>query len=160
MWMTPNKLGLAAAAIAAAGALGLGGAALANAATTPAAGGYTASPSGGYAPQDGTAGQGRQGQPGQQGQQSTDTVVTGDEATKVSAAVTAKDSAVTVDSVRKDPDGSYDVLGTKDGAQVMFDVSADLATVTQAQGGGCTALTLDGTVDRQLSPPHPASRGR
>ncbi|HET7723281.1 MAG TPA: hypothetical protein VFK68_01470 [Propionibacteriaceae bacterium] len=65
-----------------------------------------------------------------------DTAVTGDEATKVSAAVTAKDSAVTVASVRKDPDGSYDVLGTKAGANVMFDVSADLATVTQAQGGG------------------------
>ena len=66
---------------------------------------------------------------------SQDTPVTGDEATKVSAAVTAKDSTVTVTSVRKDPDGSYDVLGTKDGANVMFDVSADLATITQAQGG-------------------------
>jgi hypothetical protein len=32
--------------------------------------------------------------------------------------------------VRKDPDGSYDVVGTKGGANVMFDVSADLATVT------------------------------
>lgn len=70
------------------------------------------------------------------GQASQDTPVTGDEATKVSAAVTAKDSAVTVTSVRKDPDGSYDVLGTKAGANVMFDVSADLATITQAQGGG------------------------
>jgi hypothetical protein len=57
--------------------------------------------------------------------------VTGDEATKAGAAVTAKDSAVTVTSVRKDPDGSYDVLGTKAGANVMFDVSADLATITQ-----------------------------
>lgn len=66
---------------------------------------------------------------------SQDTPVTGDEATLVSAAVTAKDSTVTVTSVRKDPDGSYDVLGTKDGANVMFDVSADLATITQAQGG-------------------------
>jgi hypothetical protein len=34
-------------------------------------------------------------------------------------------------SVRKDPDGSYDVLGTKAGANVMLDVSADLATITQ-----------------------------
>ncbi len=67
---------------------------------------------------------------------SQDTPVTGDEATKASAAVTAKDSTVTVTSVRKDPDGSYDVLGTKAGANVMYDVSADLATVTQAQGGG------------------------
>ena len=57
--------------------------------------------------------------------------MTGDEATKIGAAVTAKDSAVTVTSVRKDPDGSYDVLGTKAAANVMFDVSADLATITQ-----------------------------
>ena len=64
------------------------------------------------------------------------TPVTGDEATRVGDAVKAKDSAVTVESVRKDPDGSYDVMGTKDGARVMYDVSADLATVTQAQGKG------------------------
>ena len=67
---------------------------------------------------------------------SKDTAVTGNEATKVSAAVTAKDSTVTVASVRKDPDGSYDALGTKAGQKVMYDVSADLATITQAQGGG------------------------
>jgi hypothetical protein len=68
---------------------------------------------------------------GRHGGGSNDTAVTGDEATRVGAAVTAKDSAVTVTSVRKDPDGSYDVLGTKAGANVMFDVSADLATITQ-----------------------------
>ena len=38
---------------------------------------------------------------------------------------------MTVTAVRKDPDGSYDVVGTKGGANVMFDVSADLATITQ-----------------------------
>ncbi|HOF63877.1 MAG TPA: hypothetical protein PLL54_06205 [Dermatophilaceae bacterium] len=83
----------------------------------------------------GPGGPGGKGGPGA----SQDTPVTGDEATKVSAAVTAKDSAVTVDSVRKDPDGSYDVLGTKAGAPVMFDVSADLATITEnvrPAGGG------------------------
>lgn len=83
----------------------------------------------------GPGGPGGKGGPGA----SQDTPVTGDEATKVSAAVTAKDSAVTVDSVRKDPDGSYDVLGTKAGSPVMFDVSADLATITEnvrpADGG-------------------------
>lgn len=42
--------------------------------------------------------------------------MTGDEFAKVTAAMKAKDSSVTVTSVRKDPDGSYDVLGTKDGA--------------------------------------------
>ena len=51
-------------------------------------------------------------------------------ATKASAAVTAKDSTVKVTSVGKDADGSYDALGTKDGKDVFYDVSADLATVT------------------------------
>lgn len=36
------------------------------------------------------------------------------------AAVAAKDSAVTVTSVRKDPDGSYDVFGIKADARVKF----------------------------------------
>ena len=42
-------------------------------------------------------------------------------------AVVAKDSAVTDTSVRKDQDGSYHMVGTKAGAKVTFDVSADLA---------------------------------
>jgi len=63
------------------------------------------------------------------------TSVTGDEADKVIAAVKAKDSSVEVTEVQKDPDGSYDVMGTKDGQPVRFEVSADLATVTEAQGG-------------------------
>jgi hypothetical protein len=62
---------------------------------------------------------------------SKDTPVTGDELAKVTAAVKGKDSAVTVTSVRKDPDASYDVFGTKSGSQVMYDVSADLKTITQ-----------------------------
>ncbi len=37
--------------------------------------------------------------------------------------------------MRKDPDGSYDAIGTKAGAPVFFDVSADLKTVTAATGG-------------------------
>lgn len=119
--MDLKRVGLAVGALATAGAIAIG-VSNASAATT------TASPaaSGGYA----TA-----GSPEAPGA-SSDTPVTGDEATKASAAVTAKDSAVTVTSVRKDPDGSYDVLGTKDGAPVMFDVSADLATITQSTGGG------------------------
>lgn len=63
------------------------------------------------------------------------TEVTGDEAAKVSAAVTAKDSAVTVETVLKDDDGSYDVIGSKAGAPIAFEVSADLATVTERTGG-------------------------
>jgi hypothetical protein len=59
------------------------------------------------------------------------TTITGDEAAKVTAAVKAKDCAVSVTSVRKDPDASYDVFGTKSGAQVRYEVSADLKTITQ-----------------------------
>jgi hypothetical protein len=47
----------------------------------------------------------------------------------------AKDATVTVTGVRKDPDGSYDIDGTKAGAQVMYDVSADLATFTERAAG-------------------------
>ena len=76
------------------------------------------------------------GGPGGPGGQSQDTPVTGDEAQKVKDAVKAKDSSVTISEVRKDPDGSYDALGTKsDGTKVMYDVSADLQTVTQGGGG-------------------------
>ena len=81
-----------------------------------------------------TEGQGGHG--GKGGGGSQDTPVTGDEAQKVIDAVKAKDSSATIDTVRKDPDGSYDALGTtSDGAKVMFEVSADLATITQGQGG-------------------------
>jgi hypothetical protein len=41
---------------------------------------------------------------------------------------------VSVTGVRKDPDGSYDVLGTRAGNQVMFDVSADLKSITENAG--------------------------
>ena len=61
---------------------------------------------------------------------SAGTAVTGAEMAKVAAAVTAKDSAVTVTEVRQDADGSYDVVGTKAGATVAFDVTKDLTTVT------------------------------
>jgi len=136
--MSRKNIGLVAASVAAAAAIGLGGAALANAAddtgtsTSAAVAGNASADAPSDAPSDAPV-NGRDGSA--LGQQSQDTPVTGDEAAKVSAAVTAQDSTVTVESVRKDPDGSYDVLGTKDGQKVMFDVSADLATVSQAQGG-------------------------
>ncbi len=71
---------------------------------------------------------------GGKGDASQDTPVTGAEADKVIAAVKAKDSAVSVTSVRKDPDGSYDALGTKDGKNVMVEVSADLQTIEVRTG--------------------------
>ena len=108
-----SKVGLVAAGAVAAGALVVGGAALADAATRnpsgAAANGY-----GGYA-----GGPGASGGYGQRGG-SSDTPVTGDELAKVTAAVKAKDSAVTVTSVQKDPDGSYDVFGTKAGRAGRF----------------------------------------
>ncbi len=122
--MRTNKFGLAAASTAAVAALLIGGATLANAADNPTPTTSTSASSSANSSSD-RAPQGA----------SQDTPVTGDEATKVSAAVTAKDSTVTVESVRKDPDGSYDVLGTKAGAKVMFDVSSDLATITENTGG-------------------------
>ena len=120
-----KRAGLAAAGIVAAGVVVLGGSAMADAATsTPSPG--TSS--------DTAAGPGKDGSG--KGGGSKDTAVTGDELAKVTAAVKAKDSSITVSSVRKDPDGSYDVLGTKAGANVMYDVSADLKTFTPSTGRG------------------------
>ncbi len=120
--MNPRTLKVAAASAVAVGALGVGGATMALAADATPTPSPSASASG-----DGTAkGEGRGG---------SHTEVTGDEADEVSAAVEATDSAVTIESVRKDEDGSYDAMGTKDGEKVAFDVSADLATVTERTGG-------------------------
>lgn len=75
---------------------------------------------------------GGKGGHGGPGGASQDTPVTGDEAQKVIDAVKAKNADVTIDSVRKDPDGSYDALGSKaDGTKTMFDVSTDLQTITE-----------------------------
>ncbi len=123
-----SRPGIGALAAAAAIAVGVSNA---NAATTSPSASATGYATGAPSAATGTAATGDRGGGG-----STDTPVTGDEATKASDAVTAEDSAVTVTSVRKDPDGSYDVLGTKAGAPVMFDVTADLGTVTQSANGG------------------------
>jgi hypothetical protein len=141
-----KKLGIGAAIVTASAAIVVGGSALASAAarTAGAAGaaaygvpGYGApgygAPGSGAPGYGGNGGHGRGG--GGQGW-SADTPVTGAELTKVTNAMKAKDSAVTVTSVQKDPDGSYDVDGTKAGAQVAYDVSADLNTFTARTGGG------------------------
>ncbi len=122
--MRRNTIGLAAVALAAAGVVGVTGAALAAADDSTATPSPSATSS--SAPRGDAA-----GRPGG----SQDTAVTGSEADKVVAAVKAKDSAVTITTVRKDPDGSYDAIGTKAGVPVFFDVSADLKTVTAATGG-------------------------
>jgi hypothetical protein len=136
-----RKLGLGAAIVTASAAIVVGGSALADAAArsagTAGAAGYGApgygAPGYGAPGYGGNGGHGRGGA-GQGG--SADTPVTGAELTKVTNAMKAKDSAVTVTSVQKDPDGSYDVYGTKAGAQVAYDVSADLKTFTARTGGG------------------------
>ena len=122
--MSPKKIGLAVAAVAALGAGAVAGASLASAA--------------GNDPTTSAYGEGQRG-PGEGGRGpgggSHDTPVTGAELTKVKDAVKAKDSSVSVQSVRQDPDGSYDVFGTKDGSPVMLEVSKDLKTITENTGG-------------------------
>ncbi len=142
--MRPSKIGMAAVSVAAVGALALGGAALANAAdsSTPSSTATTGPQAGGDAQRGGPMGA------------STDTTVTGAEADKVIAAVKAKDSAATITAVRKDPDGSYDALGTKAGAPVFFDVSADLKTVTAntgGPGGGKHGGAMGGSADAAVT---------
>jgi 3-oxoacyl-ACP reductase-like protein len=116
--MSTNRIVTGVAAlVAAAGLIGTG-AALSNAATTTPTSTSTAAAS-----------------PNASGNANNDTPVTGTELTKVTAAVKAKDSAVAVTSVRMDPDGSYDVFGTKSGANVMLEVSKDLKSITTNAGG-------------------------
>src|SRR6478735_4119123 len=124
--MDAKKLGIAVAAAVTLGAGVVGGAAIAAASSGGSTGttgrmGYGAPPGEG-------SGRGF-GAPHQH------TSVTGDELAKVTAAVTKKDSGVTVKQVLQDPDGSYDVFGTKGGEPVMLEVSKDLATVTERAGG-------------------------
>ena len=131
--MSWKKLGITAAAVAAAGGLAFGGAALATAANSPSTAGAKSGSAQSGDSQDGRRGNGPQDGRGPGGHEHTE--VTGDELTQVTDAVKAKDSSVTVEEVRKDPDGSYDVMGTKDGKRTMFEVSADKGTVTERAGG-------------------------
>lgn len=131
--MPTKKIGMTAAALAAAGAIVAGGAAISNASTETAAPAATQSLGYGMGYDASADAQGQRG-PGGQGRHAH-TAVTGDELAKVTAAVKAKDSGVTVTSVEKDPDGSYDVHGTKAGAPVMVEVSKDLKTIDVRTGG-------------------------
>ena len=136
--MAINKTGIAVAA-AAAILLG-GGSAVAFASSNDAAGSTSVSSALGYGPSgtksaDGTSQQGGRGMGGRGMGGHAHTAVTGDELVKVTAAVKAKDSTITVSNVQKDPDGSYDVHATKAGANVMLEVSADLKTITENTGG-------------------------
>ncbi|WP_040156860.1 hypothetical protein [Mobilicoccus massiliensis] len=119
-----NTLVTAAAALVSTGSLAFAGATLASADTST---GESSTATATAAQQDG-----RECGPGGHAH----TQVTGAEATKVTQAVTKKDSAVTVERVMKDADGSYDVMGTKSGERVMVEVSKDLATIEVREGVG------------------------
>lgn len=79
----------------------------------------------------GAGGPGGPGENGDPGGPGGDTEVTGADLVAVTEAVVAHDGSITVEHVRQDPDGSYDVLGTRDGEPVFLEVSEDLATVTK-----------------------------
>lgn len=136
--MSTTKRALSTAGAVVAGLTIIGGAAVAHAATntpapTPPAATGSATPGNGTA-SAGTGDQSGQGRQERRGPAHQHTAVTGDEATKVGDAVKAKDAAVTVTKVEKDPDGSYDVMATKNGQNTCFEVSADLATITERPG--------------------------
>ena len=126
--------GMAVAGLAATGAVALGTNAYADPSSSPSA---APSASGTAKPTQGTqAGHQRGGKGGSVGK-AQGTVVTGDEAKKVTDAVVAKNAGVTITVVRKNPDGSYKAIGTKaDGTKVRYDVSSDLATITEAAAPG------------------------
>src|SRR5215475_1752009 len=112
---TTKRVGLDAAGVVATGVVVFGVSSLASAETP------SPSPSTSYGSGAGP-GAGRGG--------TQDTPVTGDELAKVTAAMKAKDSAVTVSSVRKDPDGSYEVAGRKDAATLFYNLTSDIKTST------------------------------
>jgi hypothetical protein len=130
--MISRKIGLAVGAVATLGVAIAGGSAIASAASSSG-------------PSDGSLGGAAYGLPepdgegycGRGGPGHDHTPVTGEELSKVTDAVEAEDPEVTVQTVQKDPDGSYDVFGTRAGAPVMLEVSKDLKTVTEnAHGRG------------------------
>lgn len=125
--MSQKKSATTLASLAVAGLVVVGGATAALNANAESSGNSSQAPSGYGAP----AGHGQQGD--RAGHEHT--AVTGDALATVKAAVAAKDKAVTVTSVEADPDGSYDVHGTKAGAQVMVEVSKDLKTIEVRTGG-------------------------
>ncbi|HYO86201.1 MAG TPA: hypothetical protein VES01_07065 [Dermatophilaceae bacterium] len=64
------------------------------------------------------------------------TEVIGETLAQVTAAVKGKEAGITVRRVLQDPDGSYDVFGTRaDGTRVMAEVSKDLKSVEVRTGG-------------------------
>ncbi len=130
--MDSKKVGLAAGAVATLGIAIIGGTAIADAASSD--GSSNGSSNGPASAAYGVPGPDGEGSGGRGGPGHDHTPVTGAELTKVTGAVEAEDPDVTVQNVQQDPDGSYDVFGTKAGSPVMLEVSADLETVTENTG--------------------------
>ncbi|MEI2810652.1 MAG: hypothetical protein V9F00_10730 [Nocardioides sp.] len=149
--MNRTKIAIGIASIGALGAVAFGGAAIAAqdnganrssiSSSSGASGQANAAPDGAQnglqGDQHGMPG-GDHGMPGgdQQGQDHQGMAaphdhqeVTGSALTKLTAAVKAE--GYTLTEAMADPDGSYDVAATKDGSQVMLDVSKDLKTITE-----------------------------
>ena len=142
--MNPKqKLGLAAGAVITIGAVALGGSAIAS--DSGADSGSSGAPSG--------SARTSEGRPAPH----SHTAASASETTKVKAAVKAKDSAITVTSVEKDPDGSFDAHGTKAGAEVKVDVSKDLKTVEVREGGPGGRGGHDGDRDGKGGPGGPGA---
>ncbi|GGK04171.1 hypothetical protein GCM10010123_37650 [Pilimelia anulata] len=57
--------------------------------------------------------------------------VTASEISRVTAALRLADPAVTVQGVRRTADGVFDVLSSRAGSRVMYEVSPDFGTVTE-----------------------------
>jgi hypothetical protein len=129
--MSRQRIGMAVAGLAALAGMVVGGAAIAQADDDGA------DTTGSY----GITGQDREGRgggpghgPGPGGHEHEE--VTGSELADVEDAVSGFDSTISVEAVMKDPDGSYDVMGTRDGSPVMLEVSADLGTISERAGEG------------------------
>jgi hypothetical protein len=136
-------MAITAAAIAAAGVLVAGVTAVSNASTTTQVsntGHALPGQGGGYGGPDGRGLGGH-----------AHTAVTGTELDTVKAAVKGKDSTISVTSVMKDADGSYDVFGTRSGTQVMVEVSKDLKTI-EVHTGGPGGHMGGGTGEQQQAP--------
>ncbi|MDO5626988.1 MAG: hypothetical protein Q4G43_01585 [Mobilicoccus sp.] len=118
--VTKNTLVTGAAVLVSAASLGVAGVSLASANESDS----------GTSTSSGQTREGRDcGGPGGRGERHAHTEVTGEEATRVTDAVAAQEADITVETVRKDPDGSYDVIGTRAGERVMVEVSADLSSI-------------------------------
>lgn len=118
------------AGIVAAAGLALGGAALAQADTTP-------TPGASSAPSEGTApGTSNGNTDPSKPMRSDEQLLTGDNLTTVTAAAKAKEPTATIERVETDSDGVYEAhMVRTDGTHIIVQVGADFA-VTDVQVGG------------------------